>query len=109
MRATAGRHLKFSINIRSVPSLTTLLYRTLVPSGDTAVVNKTKEFYFERQGSADFEPYAAAAKRAVLIGQILLMGGLVGLFILIPVLLAIERHLRDASFEPAGLQSTPGA
>ena len=62
-----------------------------------AVVNKFKEVYFERRESTAFEPYAAAAKRAVLIGQILLMGGLVGMFILILVLLAIERHLRGTA------------
>jgi hypothetical protein len=43
-----------------------------------AVVNSFKELYFERRGSTAFEPYATAAKRAVLFGQILLMGGLAG-------------------------------
>jgi hypothetical protein len=59
-----------------------------------AVVNKFKELCFDRRGSTAFEPYATAAKRAVLVGQVLLMAGLVGMFIVILVLLAIERHLR---------------
>lgn len=32
----AAIHRKFSINIRFVPSFTTLLYRIVVPSGETA-------------------------------------------------------------------------
>jgi hypothetical protein len=76
-----------------------------------AVVNKFKELYFERRGATAFEPYAAAAKRAVLIGQILLMAGLVGMFILILVLLAIERHLRGGTFPLHGpaVQDPPTA
>ncbi|MDQ3486989.1 MAG: hypothetical protein M3468_04550 [Acidobacteriota bacterium] len=73
-----------------------------------AVVNKYKELYFDRRGSTAFAPYAEAAKRAVLISQILLMAGLVGMFILILVLLAIERHLRGGTSPlPTALQQDP--
>jgi hypothetical protein len=73
-----------------------------------AVVNKFKELYFERRGSTAFEPYATAAKRAVLIGQILLMVGLVGMFVLILVLLAIERHLRGGTFPTSSATKPDG-
>jgi hypothetical protein len=64
------------------------------------VVNTMKRLYFERRDTI-LGPYAASAKRTVLLTELLLMAGLGGLFVLVLVLLAVERHVRE--------QTTPGS
>jgi hypothetical protein len=66
------------------------------PSSATKALDQFKLLYFERRTPFADGPIAVAARRAVVIGQVLLMAGLLGVFVLLLVLLAVERHTRAA-------------
>jgi hypothetical protein len=88
-------HEAFLQNLSVVISESEAKKASLIP-----VVNTMKRLYFERRDTI-LGPYAASAKRTVLLTELLLMAGLGGLFVLVLVLLAVERHVRE--------QPTPGS